>query len=187
MKRLLLGVTLMVAALGASAQGFYVGAHGGVSQAKSACDDFSGPGISCDDKDVMWRILGGYQINKNFAVEAAYTDLGEAKATGPGGFVSAKSHALELVAVGIVPIDRFSLYGKLGVYHGTTDGQARTVLVRGDASDTATELTYGVGAGFDVTRQVTLRAEYQKYNDFGGDNVGKSDIDVFSLGVLFRF
>lgn len=190
MKRLLLGVTLMAAALTAGAQDhkFYIGGHLGQAQAKSTCNDFSGPGISCDDKDVMWRILGGYQFNRNFAVEAAYSDFGEVKATGPGGTASVKAHALELVGVGILPIaDRFSVYGKLGVYHATTDGQVRTVSVRADASDTATELTYGFGAAYDITRQMTLRAEYQKYNDMGGDNVGKDDIDVLSVGLLFRF
>ena len=52
--------------------GWYAGASVGQSKLKDAC---SGIG-SCDDKDTAWRILGGYQINRNFAAELGYHDLG---------------------------------------------------------------------------------------------------------------
>jgi opacity protein-like surface antigen len=53
--------------------------------------------------------------------------------------------------------------------------------------DTSTDLTFGVGAAFDINRNVGVRAEYQKYKDMGGSSVGKSDVDVLSIGVLYRF
>jgi OOP family OmpA-OmpF porin len=170
-------------------RGFYAGVHLGQAKAKSSCDDFSGiPGVSCDDKDTSWKILGGYQVNRNFAAELAYSDFGEIKASGPGGTATAKSQAFELVGVGILPIaDRFSLYGKLGIYHANVDVKVRTFTLNADASGDSTDLTYGFGAGFDITRRVTLRAEYQKYNDVGDSDTGKDDIDVISVGVLFRF
>jgi hypothetical protein len=45
-------------------QHFYVGGHLGQAKAKSACDGISGGGITCDDTDTSWKILGGYQFNK---------------------------------------------------------------------------------------------------------------------------
>jgi OOP family OmpA-OmpF porin len=191
MKKLLLGVALTLAAMAAGAQdrGFYVGGHLGQAKAKDACSDVGGPGISCDDTATSFKILGGYQFNKHLAAELGYIDFGKAEARGPGGTITLKSHAFDLVAVGTLPIaDRFSVYGKIGAYRATTDLNVSTTLLRGSASDDSTDLTYGVGAGFDATRQVTLRAEWQRYSDVGGDNVGgKGDVDVISLGVLFRF
>lgn len=185
-----LGIALLFVALGASAQdrGLYLGGHLGQMKAKSTCDEFSGTGISCDDTDMSWKILGGYRVNKNFAAELGFIKFGEVKATGPAGTVSAELHAFDLVGVGVLPLaDRFSVYGKLGLYHGTVDAVVRTITVNENVSDDATDLTYGFGVAFDVTRQVTLRAEWQKYNDIGGNNTGKDDIDLISLGVLFRF
>ena len=195
MKRILVAALFAAAfiagpasAQGISAHSFYVGGHVGQAKAKGACDDVSGPGITCDDNDTSFRILGGYQLNKNFAAEAAYTDFGKVQARGPGGTASVKSHALELVGVGTLPVgDRFGVYGKVGVYHASSEGSVNTVLLTGTTSDDNTDLTFGGGVAFDLTRQVTLRGEWQRYNDVGGDNVGKGDVDVISLGVLFRF
>jgi len=53
--------------------------------------------------------------------------------------------------------------------------------------DTSTHLTFGLGAAFDINRNFGVRAEYQKYKDMGGSNVGKSDVDVLSIGLLYRF
>lgn len=193
----IIGAALVSAAMlagSASAQGidrhsFYLGGHIGEATAKGACDDFSGAsGVSCSDSDTSWKILAGYQINRNFAAELGYIDLGEVKASGPGGTASIKSQAFDLVGVGILPLgDRFSVYGKLGIYHATSDAQARTVLLNADASDDATDLTFGFGASFDITRQFALRGEWQRYTDVGGSDIGKADVDVFSVGALWRF
>ena len=41
---------------------------------------------------------------------------------------------------------------------------------------------------FDITRNIALRGEWQRYSDFGGGQVGgETDVDVMSLGVMVRF
>lgn len=166
----------------------YVGGHIGQAKAQSSCDGLAGTGISCDDTDTSWKVLGGYKFSRNFAAELGYIDFGEIKASAPGVSVSFKSHAFDLVGIGILPVvDRFSVYGKLGVYHGTVDGHAAVGAASADVSDDATDLTFGFGAAFDIMRQVALRAEWQRYNDVGGSDTGKDDIDVMSVGLLFRF
>ncbi len=176
-------------ATAAHAQGFYVGAHIGQMTAKGSCDDFSGlPGVSCDDSDTAWKVLAGYQVNRNFAAELGYIDFGKVQASGPGGTASAEATAFDLVGVGILPVaDRFSVYGKLGFYHGTVDAKVRTITLNADASDDSTDLTFGFGGRFDLTTQFGLRAEWQRYSDVGGSDTGKSDIDVISLGAIYRF
>jgi len=167
-------------------QGWYAGLHLGQAQAKDACDGVSGPGISCDDKDTMFRILGGYQFNKNLAVELGYNDLGEVSASGAFS-ASIEATVWEAVAVGSWPFTpQFSAYGKLGLYRGETDFSTNNPAF-GSESETNTDLTYGIGVRWDFTKNVGVRAEYQIYKDLGGGNIGETDVNVISIGGIFRF
>jgi len=165
--------------------GFYAGLHIGNSSASDACDGLSGPGVSCDDKDSAWKILGGYQFNKHFAVELGYTDLGEVSASGGGVNAAVEATAFEVVAVGILPLaDKFSLYGKIGMYRGDTE---LTSNVGVNESETNNDMTFGFGVRFDFTKNLGVRAEWQKYQDLGGGNIGESDVDVISIGLIWKF
>ncbi len=174
---------------------FYLGGAVGQATMKDACQDLPS-GFSCDDKDTAFKLFGGYQINRNFAVEAAYNDFGKAKANGTISGVSvdatAEATAWELTAIGSWPIaNRFAVYGKLGVYYGDLKSNATATsggaTGTGSAKDTNTDLTFGLGASFDLTRNVSLRAEWQRFNDMGGNDTGKSDVDMLSIGALYRF
>jgi OOP family OmpA-OmpF porin len=136
----------------------------------------AGPGISCDEKDTAWKVFGGYQINRTWAVELGYTNLGEASASGPGGSATAKVTAFELLGIAAIPIGPVSAYGKLGFARGKLKGGGLAAGI----SDTATDLTYGIGVQYDFTKQVGLRGEWQRY-DFD------EPVNVMSLGVVFRF
>ena len=187
MKYLISIIAAVLIAAPAAAQP-YVGASFGQSDIKDFCDGVTGAGVSCDDSDTAWRILGGYQFTPNVALELGYTNLGEAKASGPGGTVKAEATAIELVALGILPLaDRFALYAKAGLYRGETEFRANTVLITGNETESNTDLTFGFGARFDITPRVALRAEWQRYTDMGGGDFGESDVDVISVGALFRF
>jgi OOP family OmpA-OmpF porin len=165
-------------------QGWYAGLHFGEAKGKDACEGISGPGVTCDDKDTAFRVLGGYQFNKNLAVELGYTDLGEVSASGPGGSASVEATAWEVVAIGAWPFTpQFSVYGKLGFYRGETDGTAPGF----SESESNTDLTYGIGVRWDFTRNLGLRAEYQIYDSVGGGNIGESDVDVISIGLIWKF
>lgn len=188
MFKLVIAAVLALFTVAASAQNFYAGAHFGQSKAESTCEGVSGTGVSCDDKGNAWKLLGGYRFHQNFAAELAYTDLGEAKATGPAGSVTATSTAFDLSVVGsFYPIDRLFAYGRLGAYRASTDVKTSTVTVNRTDSETNTGLTYGVGVGYDITKNFTVRAEWQKYPEVGGPSTGEDDITVIGLGVLFRF
>ena len=47
--------------------------------------------------------------------------------------------------------------------------------------------TFGVGLQFDLNRNLALRAEGQRYPSVGGSTLPRTDIDVMSLGALWRF
>jgi OmpA-OmpF porin, OOP family len=153
----------------------YIGATIGQSEFKFDC----GVGESCDTKDTAWRILAGYQFNRNLAAEIGYHNFGAAKFTGPGFDEKVEGSAWELVGIGAFPLgNAFAVYGKLGGYYGKFEG--------GGASDTNTGLTFGIGGQFDVARNIGLRLEWQRYNDMG-ENDAKADVDVMSFGIVYRF
>jgi OOP family OmpA-OmpF porin len=126
-------------------------------------------------------------MNKHFAVELGYHQLGETSASGGGLRATIESKAWDLVAVGILPIgEKFSVYGKIGLYMANTDGTTNIPGVANE-SKSNTDLTYAVGVGYDFTKNFGVRAEYQKFQDVGGGNIGEADVDVMSIGIVYRF
>jgi OmpA-OmpF porin, OOP family len=179
----------------ASMQSLYVGGFAGQSKAKDGCTDLPA-GLSCNDTDTAWKIFAGYQFHPNLAAEVGYVNLGETKASGVTSGVNvnatAKATAWELVGVGSWPVgNRLSLLGKLGAYYGTVDESA-TGSVPGfaatfTAKDSNTGFTFGFGGRFDITEHLAARAEWQRYSRMGGDNTGKSDVDVLGIALLWKF
>jgi OOP family OmpA-OmpF porin len=150
----------------------YVGGTIGQAEYKDGCAGLT----DCDEKDTAWRILGGYQFNRYFAAELGYHDLGEVSA--PAGAV--EGTAWELVGIGAYPIvDKLSVYGKLGAYRGELEAPG--------AEETNSDLTYGVGLQYDVLKNVGVRGEWQRYNKMGGGAIDETDVDVLSVGVVYRF
>src|SRR5437660_8728072 len=111
----MLGAAVMTAPAVSMAQargdtGWYVG--GSVGQSKAKVDDCAGFS-SCDTKAAAFGILGGYQINRNFAAELGYHDFGRVTLSGPGSG-NIKASAAELVGLGAYPFANwFSVYAKL--------------------------------------------------------------------------
>jgi OmpA-OmpF porin, OOP family len=183
----LLFVAALIVASAASAQdkGFFIGGHIGQADAKSACDNLAGTGISCDSKDSSWKILGGYQFSRHFAAELGYTDGGSVTATFGSLREEIEASVFDLVAVGILPVvDRLAVYGKLGLYRAETED---TTNFGFSAKETNTDITYGFGVRYDFSGKFALRGEWQRYADVGGGEIGESDVDVISVGLLFRF
>jgi OOP family OmpA-OmpF porin len=190
----LLAVSGLALSSGAFAQakntetGFYIGAS--VGQSTADCDT-SGTTLSCDDTDTAYKVFGGYKFNKNLAVEAGYAPLGEVNASGGGVNITAEANVWDLVAVGMLPLgNNFSIFGKLGVYNGKVEVSSNVPGISGDK--TTTDLTYGLGAQFDFTRNLGIRGEWQRYASaktpsIAGSGEDKTDIDVLSLGVLWKF
>ena len=167
--------------------GWYLGASVGQSKARHVnCAGFD----SCDSKAAAFGILGGYQINRNFAAELGYHDFGRVTFSAPGVSGNIKASAAELVGLAAYPVaGQFSLYGKLGAYRAEAKLSASLAgLGSGSLKDRTTDLTFGFGARYDVTRETGVRAEWQRYKNVGGDDTGgKSDIDVISIGLIWRF
>lgn len=184
--------------------GWYVGANVGQSRAKidneRITSGLSGSGfgttsITNDDRDTGYKIYGGYQINKNFAVEGGYFDLGKfgyTATTVPAGTLSGniKLKGLNLDLVGTLPItEKFSAFGRVGVnYAQARDSFAGTgavVVVNPNPSKRDTNYKVGLGLQYAFTESLAMRAEVERYriNDAIGN---KGDIDLVSVGLLYQ-
>lgn len=189
----ILGLTSALAFAGpafAQEARFYVGGSFGQAEAEGICDDIGtlatgiGTVSSCDEKDSAWKFFGGYQFNRNFALEASYFDYGSVSASGQTFGVpfsiSGDATAFGVAAVGILPLgNQFSLFGKLGLLSTEVDVAATGVGGAFAESDSETGLHMGVGVMFDIGRNFSIRAEWER-ND-------EAEIDMMSLGAQFRF
>lgn len=158
----MLGAAAMTMSAGAMAQqqqtGFYVGGDIGSV-------DFE------DEDDTGFRISGGYQFNRNFAAEVGYVTLFDKGVAG----TNIEVDGFEILAVGKMPLaNNFSVYGKVGFL--MWDAKAS-----GFGSDDGTDLTFGIGLQYDVSRNLGIRGQWQRYD------VDDADADMFSIGVIYRF
>ena len=179
----------------------------GVGQSRAKIDDpritsgllssgYATTSITNDERDTGYKIFGGYKFNKNFALESGYFDLGKfsfVATTVPAGTLSGqiKLRGINFDALGILPItDNFSAFGRIGVqYAEARDNFSGTGAVRvtnPNPSKRQANPKIGLGVQYDVTPALGLRAEAERYriNDAVGN---RGDIDVYSLGLLYRF
>ena len=166
-------ITALLAAtnapLAASAQdaGVYLGGSLGRSTTNN---DLAGATAitSNDEKGDGWKLFGGYQINKNFGVEATYVDMGNFGASGRIGVVpftfSAKANGYALAAVGTLPVSAsFDLFAKVGVVFSKVKSSGTAGAVFVGSNDRETDWTAGIGVKYNVNKNFAIRAEAERY------------------------
>jgi len=179
--------------------GWYIGGNVGISTANIDKDkitqNFTNPSYSDDEENLGYKLFGGYQFNKNFALEGGYFNLGKfnySLAT-PSGTLNGdmKVKGLNLDAVAILPItEKFSAFARIGAnYAQAKDSFSSTgTISMQDTNPKKSDLNYKFGAGlqYAVTDALALRLEAERYriNDAVGNN---GDIDLLSIGLIYKF
>jgi opacity protein-like surface antigen len=156
----------------------YAGGMAGRSHWYPGCAD-SG---NCDNRGNTLHVFGGYQINRMFAAEVAFTNLGIIE----NSTSRLKAHAWEAVGVAAWPADaKWSFYGKFGLFYGKAEGSGALIATH----ETSNGPTAGVGVQFELSRNVELRGEAQHYwNIVDGATVpASSSITTMTVGALWRF
>lgn len=187
--------------------GLYVGLSFGQSRVK--IDDSTVPAptgttastVSKDETDTGFKAYVGYRFGRHFALEGGWTDLGSFRATrnvtAPAvGSLTAEIEAsgFHLDALGILPLQQFAIFGKIGAMYAetkTTFSRTGAVVFAPGANpnreETEVEWKFGVGASYSFTRNLAIRAEFERVLDVGGEQTGEGDIDLLSIGITFRF
>ncbi len=177
MKKYLLMVSLLAAfAAPASAGGLFLfGDVGGSSRSKY--------GVT-NDYDT-YAVGGGFRLDNNIALEFAYRDLGSLVEGDRYAHYQEDVSALQVSAIFSLPLSQeFSLFGRLGIAELSVDWEDSDFVYPGYESgyESQNKMVYGFGANFDLSRDFSLRAEYNEYDYFRD-----LKIKTFTVGAVFSF
>lgn len=138
---------------------------------------------SIDNNRLTGRVFAGYQFNENLAAEFGYSHFDDTKykrINGTSANGKIREYVYDLVGKAILPLpNNFNVYAKAGVanVHAKASGSLNS------NNGTATELTYGLGAAYDVTPVVPVDLSWTHINS--GSGIPKSDF--VALGISYHF
>ena len=182
--------------------------YGGISVGQSKTDVDSGaltsgllPGVSAasstsDEKDTAYKLFGGYQFNRNLAIEGGYFDLGNNSfnaMTSPAGTLAGetKAHGLNLDVVGTLPMtERLSALARIGAHRtwskSTFSGTGAAAAVAGNSKRADSGYQLGLGLQYELNPSMWVRGELERYRI--KDAVGqRANVDLLSVSLVFPF
>ncbi len=204
------------------AQG-YVGLGIGQSSVDSDSSPVPVPGYSgmlyptnIEDSDTSFKVFAGFDLHKNFALEAGYVDFGTFGTTLAGTFTdgtfiydstaegSSDAFAIYAAVVGKLPVSNaVDLFVKAGFARWDVESTAAAVV---DVYDAGTSAYLGTGYGYDsesasgvdpmfgvginihASDAFMIRAEFERFIDVGDENTtGQSDVDVIGVSAAVKF
>lgn len=182
MKKIVSALLVSVAAL--SAPAYAVGFDDNVVGSKYAVVDLGSISYGGNSATSI-SVGGGYQVLPAVAVEVDYLMGGKYSYNylGLAGFETSMS-GLQVQAVGNYNFGNgFSAYGKAGLafnsFKTTAIGFCGFTTCAVSSSASSTDLTFSIGAKYNVTKDIAVRAQYQE--------TGVSSVNVLSIGALFNF
>lgn len=206
MKKVLMSLAVMsfvgVASSSALAtdKGFYVGAGAGANffNSKGSQITVGNPGgFDSSDADLALRVYGGYQVNRNIGVEVAYVDLGTQKVdfVGLDRVNKMSVEGVNFSVVGSYPVTTsLDVFAKLGAsYLKNTSYEygADFLLEEGEISaknsDRKWAPSVGVGMKYAYSKNVGVRAEYDRMVAKAGEHTVDIVNNVFSVSAQYNF
>ncbi len=175
----------MVATVGMSAQAadLYVGGNVGASDWKVGNVP---AGTSVDKRDTGFKLFLGTSLSPNFGVEGGYADLGKANLSGGGVSASIKGTGFYADVIGTLPLGAsWAAFGRLGAFHGKAKVNVRSGTLSGATNDSGTDVHYGLGVQYGLSKAVALRGEWERFR-FNVFN-DKGDVDLVSVGLTYSF
>lgn len=149
--------------------------------------------FSSDDHATAYKLFGGYQFNRNFALEGGYFNLGKFNysTTLPSGplYGQYQIEGVNVDAVGLFPLnDRWSASARVGVQYAITrddfSGPGMPATASRDNSQRGTNLKLGLGLQYEISPTMQIRGEAERYRL--RDGVGNSgDVNVLSVSLIF--
>lgn len=169
----LLGLIFTLVAAPAIAEGMYVGVKLG-----QANYDF---GKITNNDQAAFGFLAGFNITNNATVEVEYNNLGGYDHS--LGIVSGR--AFSLSGIGSIQLNsQFSLFGKLGLASTTLNDRAKPGVV-GDLSYSNTGLNFGLGAQYNISPFVGVRAGLDSFK-VGNANSNTDRMRMVYMGAVFK-
>ncbi|MEQ1535942.1 MAG: OmpA family protein [Burkholderiaceae bacterium] len=161
--------------------------------ARLAAEGASRSGMTKNETDMVYKIFGGYQFNRNFAVEAGYFNLGKFdfnSTTVPAGTYNGqiKLQGANVDLVATLPLtQRWSALGRAGIqYANARDTFQSTGAVRiPNATPSKNAVNYKIGAGvqYEVNPSLFVRGEVEhlRVNDAIGNRGG---VNMYTVSLV---
>mgnify|MGYP000161404717 CR=1 FL=1 len=184
---------------------YYLG--GGIGKARVEINDervtrplfgtgLTATNINRNNHDTAYKLFGGYQFNRNFAVEGGYFNLGtfgfSANTAQLGAFSGqVKIQGFNLDLVGTLPLsERFSVFARAGAQAAKTGDtySGNRPVSSFNPSPSKREVNYkaGVGLQYEFNPSFLIRAEAERYRI--SDTAGKKgNADMVSVSLVFPF
>ena len=171
----------------------YFGLSFGQAKVKDFCDSALD---SCDDTAFTGRIHGGVQLNGYTDIEFGYRYMDDVDASvsalGITAAAEANGHFADAtLQLGIPGTGPFQVFAKAGAMYWLIDYNVSATNGLARISDSDKEdgvaLRTGLGARYDINQDISLRADLDYLVDVGNDDIGETDIQVFSFGPEVRF
>ena len=184
---------------------FYGGLSVGASRAKIDQDRINasllGAGLSTtamslNERDTAYKLFGGYQFNRNLALEGGYFNLGKfgfKSTTAPAGSLTGdiRLQGLNLDLVASLPLsERWSVLGRVGAQVAQADdrfvGSGAVSVLNPNPRKRETNAKFGGGLQYAFSPAFLVRAEAERYrvNDAVGNH---GNVNTVSLSLVFPF
>lgn len=199
-----LGALIAVPALAQDTSHYYGGVSVGQSKTEIDANGVTSgllPGVSAassstDEKDTAYKLFGGYQFNRNLAIEGGYFNLGNNSfnaVTSPAGTLAGetKAQGLNLDLVGTLPLtERLSALARIGAHHtwskSTFSGTGAAAAVAGSSKRDDGGYKVGLGLQYELNPSMWIRGELERYRV--KDAVGqRANVDLLSVSLVFPF
>ena len=201
-----LGSLLSVTAANAQIDSYFYGGAG-LGQSNAQIDELrisnrlisegaNQTSITKDESNIAYKVFGGYQFNRNFALEGGYFNLGQfgfQSTTVPLGSYTGqiKLQGVNLDLVGTLALnERWSAIARVGAqYANARDSFSSTGAVRipnANPSKNAANYKVGLGVQYEVSPSMLVRADAERYriNDAAGN---RGDINTFAISLVIPF
>jgi OmpA-OmpF porin, OOP family len=186
MKKQVLLAAAALAVSGAAAAQTYGVVSIGSSKHDLGCDSTNS--TSCDESGSAFKLLGGYRLAPNFAIEGGYMSFGKSKARDANldfgldvkidgfGIGGAFHHDLT---------PNWNFVARLGLAQMKSKATATVSGLSATDSDSSAQLYGGLGIGYKLTKQMSIDGAW----DFGRAKTGgeKLDVNAYSIGLTFAF
>lgn len=135
-----------------------------------------------DETAATMKLVGGYGLSRNVALEASYSRLFEASSVVDDVKVDIDGNVWDLSSKFLFPItDRIHPYGRLGWSYidlnalASADGESERFNHYEDA------FNWAIGTGITLNRKLTINGEY------GRTMIDEGDLDSASISLTYWF
>lgn len=186
MERTALVLAGFLLATEASAQGYFGASFGRGNLSDGVIAPLITSGTAERDT-TAFKLFGGLQFHRNFGLEIAYVDLGDASYSGSFFGLPVTGGKVEGIGFNLSGVASFpasaavSIFGKLGLFlwdleaSDTTGGQPFATSADG------TDLSFGFGLDYRFSRNWALRAEWESFK------LEDESARLLSIGIVYRF